>query len=351
MVRHVKSRSPKAGLPPGSLVHIGERRSETARITLRRYDEHGMTEDIVSDAASITPPAGPGVLWADLVGVHDPAVLEKLATAFGLHPLVQEDMLNTDQRTKLEDYGDYAFIVLKALTGNGEGIVTEQVSLVLGPRWVISVRETDSALFQPLIERLRAGRGRIRHYGADYLVYSLLDAVVDNYFLVLERFGDRIDALQNDIVAHPAPPALRQLHQLRHELIGLRRSVWPLRDVADTLAQGGSNLIAESTYIYLRDVHDHTIHVIETIETYRDMMSGMLDIYLSSLSHRMNEIMKVLTVIATIFMPLTFIAGVYGMNFKHMPELEWGWGYPMALGIMLAVAGGMMVYFWRKKWI
>jgi magnesium transporter len=351
MARNLKSRSRKAGLPPGSLIHIGERKSETARITLFRYGERAVSEEAVTDPAQVAPPAGNGVLWVNLVGVHDPAVFEKLATGFGLHPLVQEDVLNTDQRTKLEDYGDYLYIVLKGLSGNGEGIVSEQVSIVLGPSWVISVQEGDSPLFHPVIERLRTGRGHIRKLGSDYLVYSLLDAVVDNYFLVLERFGDRIDALQNEVVAHPVPAALGTLHQLRHEIIGLRRSVWPLRDVADTLAHGASNLVKQETWIYLRDVHDHTIHVIETIETYRDMMSGMLDIYLSSLSHRMNEVMKVLTIIATIFMPLTFIAGVYGMNFKNMPELGWEWGYPAALTLMFSVAVGMVAYFLRKKWI
>jgi magnesium transporter len=351
MRRFVKNRSRKAGLPPGSLVHIGEKKSETTRLTRMDYDEQSVTEPAVAGPEACRPPPGAGVSWINVVGVHDADVLDRIGEVFSLHPLVREDILNTDQRPKLEDYGEYAYIVLKHLVPGGNGSVgVEQVSLVLGKGFVISFEESDSALFQPVRERIRANRGRIRKEGADYLVYSLLDAVVDNYFIVLEGLGERIEGLQESLILRPTPAGLHSLSQLRREMIELRRSVWPLRDVLGMFERGTSGLVQSGTWIYLRDVYDHTAHVIDTIETYRDMLSGMLDIYLSSVTNRLNEVMKVLTIITTVLMPATLVAGIYGMNFRHMPELEWRWGYPVALGLMLLFAGVMVWYFRKKRW-
>jgi magnesium transporter len=351
MRRVVKNRSRKAGLPPGSLVHIGEKKSETIRLSRMDYDEQNVTEPAVASPEACRPPPGAGVSWISVVGVHDADVLDRIGEIFGLHPLVREDILNTDQRPKLEDYGEYAYVVLKHLVpGANGGVGVEQVSLVLGKGFVISFEESDSALFQPVRERIRANRGRIRKEGADYLVYSLLDAVVDNYFIVLEGLGERIEDLQESLILRPTPAGLHSLSQLRREMIELRRSVWPLRDVLGMFERGTSGLVQPGTWIYLRDVYDHTAHVIDTIETYRDMLSGMLDIYLSSVTNRLNEVMKVLTIITTVLMPATLVAGIYGMNFRHLPELEWRWGYPAALGLMLLFAGVMVWYFRKKRW-
>jgi magnesium transporter len=354
MARLVQKRSRKTGLPPGTAVHIGEKKSERTRIQLLHYDAAQFTErelEGVEEGASLRP--GTGVTWIHVTGVHDVVLLDRLGRNFGLHPLVLEDISNTDQRPKFEDYGDYIYVVLKMLHDGspGQDIKAEQVSVIFGRDFVLSFEEAAPTVFEPIRERIRSGRARARERGADYLAYSLLDAVVDNYFSLLEQVGERMEELHGALLASPSPRMQQNLHQLRREMVLLRKSVWPLREVLGGLERGQSGLIGKETYIYLRDVYDHTVHVIDTIETFRDMIGGLMDIYLMSLSNRMNEIMKVLTIIATIFMPLTFIAGVYGMNFRYLPELEWPWGYPLALLLMAAVAGGMLLFFRRKRWI
>ena len=287
-------------------------------------------------------------------GLHQVELLERLNDCFGLHPLVLEDILNTDQRPKMEDFGDYLYIVLRMLDldkKNGNAVVSEQISLILGKNFVLTFQEKEGDLFDPLRERIRNGKGRLRKMGPDYLVHALLDAIVDQYFVVLEKLGERIEFLEEELVTRPTPSTLHRLHQLKREMIFLRKSVWPLREVIGTLERGESSLIQASPDLYLRDIYDHTIQVIDNVETFRDMLSGMLDIYLSSISNRMNEIMKVLTIISTIFIPLTFIVGLYGMNFKFMPELEWPWGYPSVLLLMLGVTVFMLFFFRRKKWL
>jgi magnesium transporter len=355
MAKHtLKHRSKKAGLPPGTLMHIGERKTEAVKISLLDYDESGCHEAALSeleqcvvyrDRASVT--------WLDIEGVHDAQVLEKIGACFGLHPLVMEDILNTDQRPKVEDYGDYIYIVIRMLTDGGEQALfsSEQVSLILGSNFVLSIQEgAEGDVFEPVRSRIRSGKGQARKLGADYLVYSLIDAVVDNYFIILEKTGEFLEDLEEKLVSDPQPDTLHRIHRLKREMIYLRKSVWPLREVLSAMQRRDSSLIQAGTAYYLRDVYDHSIQVIDTIETFRDMLSGMLDIYLSSISNRTNEVMKVLTVIATLFIPLTWIAGVYGMNFKQMPELSWEWGYPAVWGLMAFVAAGMLVYFKRKKW-
>ncbi len=354
MSRLIKKRSKKAGLPPGSLVHIGDKRTDKVRITVMDYDEMHLQEKELSAIEECFVFKGkPTVTWINVEGVHQPDIMQKLGDCYGFHPLVLEDILNTDQRPKIEDYADYLYIVLKMLhpANHGNAMAIEQVSIILGPNFVISFQEgVEGDAFDPIRERIRSDKGRIRKSAADYLAYSLLDAIVDNYFVVLERIGERIELLEEELVVNPTPKTLHAIHGLKREMIFLRRSIWPLRDVLAGLERGDSTMIRESSRIYLRDVYDHVVQVIDTIETFRDMVTGMLDIYLSSISNRMNQIMKVLTIIATIFIPLTFIAGVYGMNFKYMPELEWRWGYPALLLIMSAIGVSMLFYFRNKKW-
>ncbi len=341
-------------MPPGSPVHIGEKRSERVKITVIDYDDKKHTEKVVGKVEDCFPfKDKPTVTWINVDGIHDINVIEGVGAHFGLHPLLIEDLVNTDQRPKMEDFDEYLFIVLKMLTccDKGNLISAEQVSLVLGPNFVISFQEKEGDVFDPVRSRIREGKGKSRKGGADYIAYSLIDAVVDNYFGIIEDLGEKIESLEEKIVADPSPNTLRKIHALKGEMIFLRRSVYPLREVVSSLERTESQLVRKSTKIYLRDVYDHTIQVIDMIETFRDMMSSMIDIYMSSISNRMNEVMKVLTVIATVFIPLTYITGWYGMNFRYMPELEHPWGYPAVILIMVALAAVMFLYFKRKKWI
>jgi magnesium transporter len=353
--KRVKKHSQKAGLPPGTLIYTGDKTEKAFEITTATYNEQEYNETISKffKECPIIPQEGDTVTWVNVNGLHNTKNLEDLGACFHLHPLVLEDILNTDQRPKLDDYGDYLFIVLKMLQvqeGPGE-IVAEQISLIVGNNYVISLHETDHDVFGVIRERLKAGKGRLRRSGADYLAYALLDLIVDQYFVILEDLGEVIEDLESEVVSTPTPATLSQIHRLKREMIMLRKSVWPLREVISRLERSESSLVKEPTVLYFKDVYDHVIQIIDNIETFRDILSGMLDIYLSSVSNRLNEVMKVLTIIATIFIPLTFIAGVYGMNFKNMPELEWPWGYFMALGMMATVAAIMLLFFKRRGWL
>jgi magnesium transporter len=354
MPKLTKKRSKKAGLPPGTLVHIGEKKAEGLKITVIDYDEvHFQEKEIKTIEECFLFKDKPTVTWINVDGLHQVEILEKLGECYGFHPLMLEDILNTDQRPKMEDFSDYIYIVLKMLSQSNKnnGIMTEQISLILGPNFVISFQEMEGDIFDPIRERIRNGKGRIRKMGADYLAYALLDSIIDNYFIIMEKLGEKIEFLEEELVTRPTAQTLKTIHQLKREMIFLRRAVWPLREVVSGLERGESSLMKEPTRIYLRDVYDHTIQVIDTIETFRDMISGMLDIYLSSISNRMNAVMKVLTIIATIFMPLTFIAGIYGMNFKYMPELEWRWGYPAVWLVVVFIGISMLIYFKKKRWL
>ena len=355
MPRFIKRVSKTIGLSPGALVHVGKKKIEKVRIRLIDYDEAQLQEKEPKTIEECFPFKDlPTVTWVNIDGLHDVKVMEKVGKHFGLHSLVLEDILNTEQSPKVEDFDDHIFVVLKMLyydETDGE-IRAEQISIILGSNFVLSFQERVGDIFNPLRERIRSAKGRVRKMGPDYLAYNLLDAVVDNYFTVLEKLGEQIEGMEEELVTNPTPETLQKIHNLKREMIFLRKSVWPLREVVSRLERGESKLIHESTGIYLRDVYDHTIQVIDTIETYRDMLSGMLDIYLSSISNRMNQVMKVLTIIATIFIPLTFVAGIYGMNFEYMPELKWHWFYPKAFWlVMLGVAAVMLVYFRRKRWL
>ena len=291
--------------------------------------------------------------WINIDGLHEVEIIETIGTHFDIHPLILEDILHTGQRPKFEDFEKYIFIVFKMLyfDQNGDDILEEQISIILGSNFVISFQEKEGDVFNPVRERIRAGRFQIKKRSIDYLAYALIDAVVDNYFLILEKIGEKIEDLEEELLDNPTPETLQTIHHLKRKLISLRKSIWPLREVIGGLERGESALFHESTTIYLKDVYDHTIQVIDTIETFRDMVSGMLDTYLSNVSNKMNEVMKVLTIIATIFIPLTFIAGIYGMNFEFIPELKWHWGYFFIWGLMILIVIGMIFYFRRKKWL
>jgi len=352
--RLLKRQSKPAGLPPGTLLHFGERKAETVRITYIDYDDKNFAEKQVSTIEECFGfKTTPTVTWINLDGLHDVQIIEKLGQHFELHPLILEDILHTGQRPKLEDFEKYIFIVLTMLTCTGDNhtVETEQVSIVLSSNFVISFQERVGDVFEQIRDRLRNAKGRIRKMGPDYLAYSLIDAIVDSYFTILEKMGEKIELLEEQLVVEPTEKTLHQIHRLKREMIILRKSVWPLREVISGLQRTESALIKDSTSIYLRDVYDHTIQIIDTIESFRDMVSGMVDLYLSSISNKMNAVMKVLTIIATLFIPLTFIAGVYGMNFKYMPELGWRWGYAVVLLAMIVVAVVMLFYFRKKKWL
>ena len=354
MRKLVRSQSEKRGLPPGTPVFVGKKQAQSVRITVMDYDEQEVIERQVESVDECkTFKDKPTVTWINVNGLHDAKLVESLAESFSLHPLVQEDILNTTQRPKFDDYGDYLYAVLKMLQWDDkqDEAVIEQVSLILGANFVISFQEKPGDVFGPIRERIRNGKGRIRKMPAGYLAYCLIDAIADGYFAVLEHLGDKIEAVESALLSRPTPQTLGAIHRLKRESLLLRKSVWPLREVISGLERTESQLVTDATHIYLRDVYDHSVQVIDTMETFRDILAGMLDTYLSSLSNRMNEVMKVLTIIATIFIPLTFVAGIYGMNFKHMPELQWRWGYWAALLVMAIVAGGMLVYFRRKRWL
>ena len=354
MPRLSRKRSKKSGLPSGTLVYTGEKRDEQVKIHVIDFDEANFQEiELVSVDACIPYRDKPTVTWINVDGVHNVPLLEKIGDCFGLHRLVMEDIMNTDQRPKMEDYGEYLYIVFKMLSSGGGGeTITEQISLILGANFVISFQEgVEGDVFNLIRERIRNSKGRIRKMGADYLAYSLLDAVVDNYFVILEKFGDKIESIETELIGKPTQMTVQRIYQLKREMIFLHNAVWPLREVVSGIGKNESSLVKESTAPYLRDVYDHVIHIIDSVDIYREMLSSMLDMYLSSVSNRLNEVMKVLTVISLIFMPITFIAGVYGMNFKYMPELEWHWGYPAALLVMFAISLLMVFYFKRKKWL
>ncbi|MEX1058620.1 MAG: magnesium/cobalt transporter CorA, partial [Natronospirillum sp.] len=324
-----------------------------ASFWLMEYNQHTLNDrglNSVSDCTSYHAPET--ISWLNIDGVHKASVIETLGKTFDLHPLVMEDILNTDQRAKIEDYDGYLFIVLKMLRFDldSQQIQSEQLSLVLGDHFVLSLQEHPGDVFDGVRQRLRLGR-RVRFVHTDYLAYALIDAVVDHYFILLEQLGDQIEALEDEVISNPQPSTLGKIHHFKREMLLMRKSIWPLRETLSKLYRDDSPLIEESTQPFLRDVHDHTMHIMETIDTLRELLVGMLDLYMSSVSQRMNQVMKVLTIIATLFMPLTFIAGVYGMNFEHMPELSWPWAYPAALLVMLIMAVGLLYGFRRKGWL
>lgn len=348
-----EKRAQKVGQPPGTLNHLDNQIQEKVIVSYIDYDKENYQEkqiDNIEDCFKLKET--PTVSWINVEGLSDITLIKKLGDEFNIHPLIQEDILHTHQRPKMEEHENTIYIVLKMLNYNEEQkeVEAEQVSLVLGENFVITVQEKPGDIFDPIRKRLINKNGKIRNMNANYLAYALLDIIIDNYFVIIEKIEDRIEVIEEELINQPSEGTLQIIYELKNEMIFLRKSVWPLREVINSLEKSDNPLISQDIKLYLRDVYDHTIQVIETVETIRDMLGGMLDIYLSSLSNRMNEVMKVLTIIATIFIPLTFIAGIYGMNFEYMPELTFKNGYFVVLIVMLIVAIYMVYYFKKKKW-
>ncbi|HLG02598.1 MAG TPA: magnesium/cobalt transporter CorA [Bacteroidia bacterium] len=363
----------KTGAPPGTLMYLGRATSEKIRITLIEYNEREFYEKEFFDINEVLMETHPGLLkWINVDGVHNTAMVEEIGKMFNIHSLTLEDIVNTNQRAKFEDYDNYLVMIMKMIYEDPriqkqkhDVIVSEQLTILLmSDLTVISFQEAEGGdVFDIIRERLRQGKGRVRKMPADYLAYALLDAVIDSYFDVLEKVGDELEELEDSLIGEPKPERLRELHHLKRQMVYLRKSVWPMRELINNLERSESALINPNTGIFLRDAHDHAIRVIDTVETYRDLLSGMMDLYMSSVSNRMNEVMKTLTIITTIFVPLTFIVGVYGMNFAYtdpdtgeklpsnMPELYAPYGYLAVWGFMITIVVSLLVYFRRKKWL
>ncbi len=342
-------------MPPGTLLHVGELKSQNSLITICGFGEsiywEKKTDDL--DECRDLLQVGAPVIWVNIDGLARIDLLEEIGNYFNLHQLTLEDILNTAQRPKQEDYEGYTYIACKALDYNDrEDVVeSEHVSLIIGSNYLLSVSERETDNFTLLRKRLETNKGGVRTRGAEYLTYSLLDVIVDHYFVVLEKTGERIESLEENIFKQPDEKTLQAVHDLKREMIGIRQAAWPMREVLIGLEQSESIFVNKAIALHLRDVYSHVVQIIDTIEIYREMLSGMLDIYLSSVNNRLNEVMKILTIFAAIFIPLTLISGIYGMNFKFMPELEWLYGYPFALGLMIATAIVLLGYFRRKKWL
>ncbi len=354
MFSGVRKRSRMAGQPPGTLIYTGNKKSVVpqVRVTMlagdQFYDQSGPR---LQDCLPAKMPEG-AVTWIDVTGLNDINLMKEIAEHYHLHPLTVEDILNVEQRSKVEEFDDYLFLTLKVLRwkANKKTFSVEELSIVIGTNFVLSFQEEPSTLFDPIRERLSHGAQGLRKQSSDYLAYRLIDNVVDQYFLVLEGLGDQIEKVEDLIIASPTKNSARALYRIKRKMLILRKIIWPIREVINHLLKLDEKIISPFTQVYLRDVYDHTVQAIDTVETFRDMLSNMLDIYLSSLTNRLNEIMKVLTIITTTFIPVTFIASIYGMNFKYMPELSWKWSYPVVLCVMLCVIIIMAYYFHRKKW-
>jgi len=342
----------KPGAVPGTLNIEADASPPT--IVLIDYNETNETRLAIQKPEACSPYLNTkSVSWVDVVGLGNEEILQRLGQVFELHPLILEDVVNVPQRPKVEYYEDQLVIIALMVMPKPKekGFWSEQVSFVLGKHYLLTVQEEplrDS--FQPVRDRIRTNTGRVRHTGADYLAYALLDAVIDGFFPVLEDYGERIEALEDEVILNPTPHTLEKIYQLRRELLALRRAIWPQRSAINNLIRDGSSLISPDVQIYLRDCYDHTIQVLDMVETYRELASSLMDVYLSSVGHKMNEIMKLLTIISTIFIPLTFIAGVYGMNFKHMPELNWTWSYFVCWLLMILISVVLFFFFWRRGW-
>lgn len=360
----------KQGFPPGTLMHVGSVFTEKIKVRRTDFDATGAESFEMDQWEDLLPfQASRAIAWIEVAGIHDAGMIEKIGQQFSIHPLVLEDILNTTQRPKFEEYDNYLFLVMRvpfsrqdrenaevnhslpAGSDQKPEISFEQVSLLFGKDWVLSFTESDRQIFAPVRERILNGKGRLRSQGTDYLTYALVDVIVDQFFVVLEDLGEDIEFLDEELVRQPGPVLLRQIHAFKRQMMYLHKAVWPVREIIGSFERCGSRFCSPDTGPYLRDAYDHIIQVIDTVETYRDLISGMLDIYLSSISYRLNEVMKVLTIISTLFIPLTFIAGVYGMNFENLPGLRWEYGYIFVGSIMGMIALAMLRYFRVKKWI
>ena len=341
-------------MPPGTLLHIGKKKTEHIKLTVIDYDEVNLKEsEFKNPEDAFEFKDTESVSWINIDGLHSPDFIATVGNHYELHHLLLEDILNTRHRPKVEEFDNHIFLTLKMLgiSKSGESVVAEQVSFVLGENWVLSFQEQEGDIFEGLRQRLRDNKGTIRQHGADYLLYRLIDTVVDNYFFVTEHLSESIDKLEEEVLKSPDTPSLQQIQKMKRLITNLRKSTLPLREAIFSLEKNENNLIKDSTRRYLRDVYEHIFHINDSFESQRDMLASIMDLYLSGVSNRMNEVMKILTIIATIFIPLTFIAGLYGMNFDNMPELHWKYGYFFILLAMLILFIIMLFYFKKKKWL
>ncbi|MHA2373525.1 MAG: magnesium/cobalt transporter CorA [Candidatus Thorarchaeota archaeon] len=345
----------KAGLPPGTPVHTGKKRLEPVEIHIMDYSESNIREYTAESPEECIPPKDKkSVRWIHVAGVHEPSIIEEIGNNFGIHPLTIEDILHIEQRPKFEIVGNGIYVVLRAFTMKDDEellLTSEQISIILGEGYVLSFQETLVDHFHDIRKRLLQSIGRIRSCGPDYLAYSLLDITVDNYFVLLELLETKIEALEDDLIARSTRKMLEKIYSLKRVVQDLRRHMWPLRDAFSLLQRDPVSLFEDSTKIYLRDLYDHSIRVANHVDTHRESLTAMLEIYLSTMSNRMNEVMQLLAVISTIFIPLTLMASIYGMNFIYMPETEWVFGYPVLLLTMSFIAILMGLYFHRKGWL
>lgn len=348
-----KVSSKKAGLAPGSVVATSKSDGHPASMNFYVYNKNDLVEKTIKNAKDIPEFNKENVNWLCVQGVHDTVFLEELGKKLGLHPLLLEDVANVNQRPKFENYGPHDFVVMRYLHFDEKDseIKSEQVTFVLADEYVLSFEENHSDLFRVIVERIKNGKGKIRKQTPDYLLYTLMDLTVDNYFKVLERIGEKIEELDDQLATEPTQETMRNLHKLKRELIFFRKSVWPLREVIRSLQAEGHPIVEDENQIYLRDLHDHLMQVIDITETYRDILGEMLDVYLSTISNKLNEVMKVLTIISTIFIPVTFVASIYGMNFEYMPELHDPNGYWYIMTLMAIIIGVMVIYFKKRKWL
>jgi magnesium transporter len=340
------------GAPPGTLFYNGEERTDRVKITLIEYNETEFFEDVYFDLSDCLSHVKPNMVkWINVEGLHKTELVEAVGKIYNIHPLTLEDIVHVDQRPKFEDYEHYVVAIMKMISYT-EQVNSEQLAIVLLENTVISFQEPNNGdAFDIIRNRLRQGKGRVRKLGADYLAYALMDAVVDCYFTAIEKIGDKIEEIEEEIISDSDKKSLLELYHLKREMIYLRKQVWPMRDMINNMVRSETSLINPTSDIYLRDLSDHVTRIIDTVETYRDLLSGIMDIYLSTNANRMNEVMKVLTIMSSIFIPVTFIAGVYGMNFDNMPELHTRNGYFITWGVMLTIIIGLVIYFKRKKWM
>lgn len=354
MGRWVRRATKKPGAAPGTLVHTGVQKVERTRVRYLDFDADGLEEHELEDITRcFALKESPTVSWINVDGLHDVELIRQVGERFGWHPLLLEDIVSVGQRAKMEEYDDVVFIILPMLSWNTERaqVDEEQLSLILGQRYVFTFQERSGDVFEGVRERLRSSRGRIRQRGPDYLAYALIDAVVDHYFSVIEAVGEVTDELEAEVLLDPEQGTMHRLHLLKRELISVRRAVWPLREMLTQLLRTEEAFFSRETRMFARDVYDHAVQVAETVDALRDVVSGAVDLYLSTVGQRANEVMKVLTIMASIFIPLTFLAGIYGMNFEYMPELHWPWAYPTLLVLMAVLGVGMLLYFKRKGWL
>lgn len=354
-VKERKRRSKRASMPPETLMFLGDKKLDTSRVTVFTYNQDECSERVIESAADLMNNLPENQMtWLNIDGIHDTALIEKTGAVFGLHTLLLEDILDTDLRPKTEVYEDKLFLSAKMLSYEDETgrVIAEQVSFVLGINFLITFQEgLLGDVFERVRERLKKGKGKLRRARPDYLLYELLDSIIDNYFFIIEKTGDKLELVERKILASPEKSALEEIHTFKTELMELRKLVWPLREIVSRLERDEDNFFDEQNRIYIRDIYDHIFQAIETVEVYRDMLASLQELYHSNLSNRMNEIMKVLTIITTIFIPLSFIAGVYGMNFHFMPELRWPMGYPVVLTLMTVIGVFMLYIFRKKKWL